>query len=179
MNQSKGIILVEALIAVVILSLGIATILKSLNYSARATEAAKNYLTIEYLLYEKMNEYIILPKQEEGLFEGRFENPYTNILWKIEVKEKYKSDALLPGDNTEEATLPKEPVVHLYSIEGSAIWESKKDLAPIFYSTQVLIPENVIEVDDDESKDESDDDIRESNPRKTPILSHNEDDDEE
>lgn len=174
MKKNRGIVLLEVLISVVILSIGISIALQSLAYSVKASQFTSEYIDIQNLLYDKLKEYMgqILP--EPGKFQGYFDEPYQNIEWIIEIKDSAQQEDLIPSEyNTGELSdLTKSPnsadddeiLIHLFSFEAQAIWNSKNTPHQVTYSTLLTVvetPDNVIDDETNTSRNEMETDIDE------------------
>ncbi|UCB56656.1 MAG: prepilin-type N-terminal cleavage/methylation domain-containing protein [Candidatus Omnitrophota bacterium] len=93
--RNKGFLLLEVMLAVTILSLGLALILRSFTTSLRAIKTSRNFLIANLLLEE-----LIWQKEEEkakGLGkaeEGKFSSPFDGFSYKASFEEQEEVPAL-------------------------------------------------------------------------------------
>ncbi|MBI1883659.1 MAG: hypothetical protein HYS08_05585 [Chlamydiae bacterium] len=94
-KEEKGILLIEALLALVVLSIAITATVRSFTYVAKVHRLTKFYLTALRLLETKMSEIEIQPELEEGESSGVFGKPDQDFKWNLrvdEVKSKKESE---------------------------------------------------------------------------------------
>jgi hypothetical protein len=119
-KKTQGILLVEALISIVILSVGITASIRSLSYASKIHGLTKNYLMGLKLLEEKIAELEALPELEEGETSGTFEAPYHLFSWTSRVEELE-----LPVDAPEEESAETEPTVTYLKVSLEVNWHTR------------------------------------------------------
>ena len=85
-SQNKGILLVEALLSILILSVAITASVRSITYSVKAHHTTREYYNALQLLKNKMSELESVPELKEGIQEGFFEKPYRSFSWFIQIE---------------------------------------------------------------------------------------------
>lgn len=97
--KNKGFLLLEVMLAVTILSLGLALILRSFTTSLRAIKTSRNFLIanllLEELIWQKEEEKAqgsgkIIPEEEEG----EFSSPFDSFSYKTNFEEQEEVSAL-------------------------------------------------------------------------------------
>jgi hypothetical protein len=131
-KKAQGILLVEALISIVILSVGITASIRSLAYASKIHGLTKNYLMGLRLLEEKMAELEALPKLEEGETSGTFEAPDNLFSWTSKVEELEQ-----PIDESEEKPVETEPTVTYLKVSLQVKWKTR-DARAVFIDTILL-----------------------------------------
>ena len=152
-----GIILVEVLLAVLVLSIGISLILRSLVFSIKATEFSKEYLDIHNLLYEKLMVYKAEAVPQVGTFKGNFSPPYQKVSWQIDIQDTFKetndnsshAEELDPLEETV-SDVEDEIKIHLITFNITADWKSKNTPHNLTYSTAITIVENTESIQSDD-----------------------------
>lgn len=109
--NKHGILLVEALLAIVVLGVSISAAVKSYTYAARVHILSADYLKAGALAQEKMAQLDALPKLLDGASSGEFEGPDKGFRWKVNIRKEGKS-----GED-----------------------ETQKDSGPQFYRVSVIV----------------------------------------
>lgn len=93
-QPNAGILLLEALLAVVVLGVAITATVRSFTYAVRVYRLTGDYLTGTSLAAEKMAELEALPKLQEGESTGTFKAPDTPFSWdlRVEIIPRSKED---------------------------------------------------------------------------------------
>lgn len=119
-RSNSGFLLLEVLVAIVILTVGIAIILRSFNSSINTIKGLDDYLAATSLIEQKMFQL-----QTEGLnnvpAEGNFDSGYKKFSWKIN-------------------SLPQQDL-SIHKVDLSIIWDtanSKKSLLVQTYLNEPL-----------------------------------------
>ena len=84
--KNKGSLIIEALLAVVILSTSLSLILQSLVASLRANVYSVDYTQALILLESKMNESLMKGKTTEGSEEGDFPEPHERYSYVLKTQ---------------------------------------------------------------------------------------------
>jgi len=132
MKRSQGILLLEALISIVIFSVGITASIRSLSYASKIHGLTKNYLMGLRLLEEKIAELEALPKLEEGETSGTFVAPDNLFSWTSKVEELEQ-----PIDEPEEKPVETEPTVTYLRVSLQVKWKTR-DARAVFIDTILL-----------------------------------------
>ncbi len=90
-SQNTGILLVEALLAIVILSVAITATIRSFAYATRVHRITSENLRATRLASEKMAELEALPKLQEGESKGNFKRPDEQFFWKLLIEPVARS----------------------------------------------------------------------------------------
>jgi hypothetical protein len=118
-KRSQGILLLEALISIVVLSVGITAAIRSLAYASNIHDLTKNYLMGLRLLEEKIAEMDALPELEEGETSGVFEILQGLFTWTAKVTALEQTITEEP----EEEPVEIEPSTHYLSVSIQVKWE--------------------------------------------------------
>lgn len=122
-HPSRGALLVEALLAVMILSIGLTVIIRSLMTSLRATSYTADYSMAVFLLEDKINGLMQNGFIEDGHSEEEnLEAPFEKFVYRIEAHNI--KDADKPGN--------------LNQVELSLSWPSGRKMRKIFLTTYLL-----------------------------------------
>ena len=133
MKRSQGILLLEALISIVIFSVGITASIRSLSYASKIHGLTKNYLMGLRLLEEKIAELEALPKLEEGETSGTFVAPDNLFSWTSKVEELEQ-----PIDEPEEtSSVETESTVTYLRVSLQVKWKTR-DARAVFIDTILL-----------------------------------------
>lgn len=96
LRSRKGYLLLEAVASILIISIGLAIILRSFTYSLRASKIAQEYFVASLLLKDKMWELEEKQRREEGIavYESTEKIPDTNYTLKTKVSRLADTDPL-------------------------------------------------------------------------------------
>lgn len=96
-NNSKGSLLIEALLSVVILSISLTLIIRSMTSSLRATIYSLDYAKAGWLADNTMFTFLHTPAEVEGGSKsGEFSPPFEKYGYEMEIKEFSRDGESLP-----------------------------------------------------------------------------------
>jgi len=116
-KDKKGYLLIEALFAVIILSVGISVIIKSMTMSLKALNYSSLYMDALILADNKMFEYLRTGFIEAGINEKR-QLPYPNAKYKYFLNSSIFENSLLRQEND---TMEN----NINTVELQLRWDSK------------------------------------------------------
>ena len=122
-NQS-GIILVEALLAVVILGVGISLVVQSLNVSRRNVARSLDYTRAIFSIENKLTEMLLSPSSSLSL----------------DADESLQDAGQEYAFNLKEKSLARENVNHLKDVEANLSWKTGHRENVLSVSTLVFDP---------------------------------------
>ncbi|MHB9023282.1 MAG: type IV pilus modification PilV family protein [Armatimonadota bacterium] len=94
-SGARGITLLEVIVAMVILSIGIAGTLQAFSACMRTSKAAETYTLAASLAQQAISEMARQPALEAGEYSGTFAEPDEDYSWTADVLQA-NSDGLLP-----------------------------------------------------------------------------------
>lgn len=103
LKRSAGAVILEALLAVVILAVGLTVLVQTMTAGLRAEAAAGTYIQAAALLSRPLTEQFVLP---EAAAEGRGDSPFEHF--------RFRTAPLAP-ESTEDG-------LTLYPVETAVIW---------------------------------------------------------
>ena len=112
----KGILLYEALIAIVVLTFGITIAMRAFIYASKSRQLTDQYLSAIDLLESKIKEYESLKSVEAGAHEGTLEKKGRSYQWSIEIEALEESE-------------DEEIENNFWIIHGEISWDQKRILS--------------------------------------------------
>lgn len=83
MASGDGFTLIEVLVAMTLLAVGLVTLMELFSGSLSLAHSSRVYTTVTFLASQKMGEALLF--EEEPTTSGRFEAPYDNFNYNIEI----------------------------------------------------------------------------------------------
>ncbi len=85
-QSQRGYILVEAAVALVLLSVGSMTIHRTIQEAIRTRGQAQDFTHARFLLTQVVSELEVQPELVESTAQGRFDEEYSRFSWTYEVR---------------------------------------------------------------------------------------------
>ncbi len=128
MKSRRGLTLMEVLLAMLILSTAIVTILPQLRQAARMSRRAKNIVTASQIASNFLQELQLEKKIEEGKEKGTFDD-FEAYSWETEIEKVKMKEAFGEGFFAEKNSGAKEMYLErLYRVKLRVFWgEGKAD----------------------------------------------------
>lgn len=124
---TRGYILLEAVIAMALLSVGIIAIQGSLRQAVIVRGQATDYTQARFLLDEIMGKYELQPMLVEGSDSGVCKAPYSRFKWKSKVtKVEVPMPPIPPSIPPDKAEKLKLDAGYLAKIEATVTWQRNK-----------------------------------------------------
>ena len=123
-SSQKGFTLLEILLAISILGVALTVIMQQFSAGLRIGQASKTYTTATVYAKQKLEEFQLVEKMEEGEEVGDFDDGYT---WKVSVLpyEDYMEEAVESGEDEE---LFEHLPLEMYRLESVVYWmEGEKE----------------------------------------------------
>jgi general secretion pathway protein I len=123
-SSQKGFTLLEILLAISILGVALTVIMQQFSAGLRIGQASKTYTTATAYAKQKLEEFQLVEKMEEGEEVGDFDDGYT---WKVSVLpyEDYMEEAVESGEDEE---LFEHLPLEMYRLESVVYWmEGEKE----------------------------------------------------
>ncbi|MBI1869997.1 MAG: hypothetical protein HYS07_02255 [Chlamydiae bacterium] len=100
--HSQGLLLIEALLSVVILSVAVSAAIRAFAYSAKVDRLTKDYLALLPLAEEKMSLLEAEPHLDEGETSEKFDKPYSDFSWQAHIRKIHKNNVQMESEEKEE-----------------------------------------------------------------------------
>ena len=113
MKRKQGFTLIEVLVAMAILSVGIAVLIELFSGSLRLLRTSGEYTKAVNYARVKMEEMTVKPTVNEGIEEGEFDGAYR---WQVDVKRV----DILPA----RIEIDFKPPVELFQVKVHVLWKS-------------------------------------------------------
>jgi len=113
MKRKQGFTLIEVLVAMAILSVGIAVLIELFSGSLRLLRTSGEYTKAVNYARVKMEEMTVKPTVNEGIEEGEFDGAYR---WQVDVKRV----DILPA----RIEIDFKPPVELFLVKVHVLWKS-------------------------------------------------------
>jgi len=123
-STQHGFTLLEILLAISILGVALTVIMQQFSAGLRIGQASKTYTTATAYAKQKLEEFQLVEKMEEGEEVGDFDDGYT---WKVSVLpyEDYMEEAVESGEDEE---LFEHLPLEMYRLESVVYWmEGEKE----------------------------------------------------
>jgi general secretion pathway protein I len=113
MKRTRGFTLIEVVVAMAILSVGIAVIIELFSGSLRLVKTSGEYTQAVNYARVKIEEMTVKPTVNEGIEEGEFDGAYR---WQVDVKRV----DILPA----RIEIDYKPPVELFLVKVHVLWKS-------------------------------------------------------
>lgn len=159
-KREPGFLLLEALLAITLISVGSSAIMRTYSTSISAGIVSQQYIVASNLIEQKFWDILALDEISAAPTEGSFDSPYDMYSFSVTIEEQMPeleptdefselpTDAISSGEP--QKTDEEEPVYILYIIEVAVTWTYRGDEKQLIQKTAVIRkePEEGEEFDD-------------------------------
>lgn len=154
-KKQFGFLLLEAILAITLISVGSAAIMRTYTTSLAAGIVSQQYIIASNLIEEKLWDILALSDISSAQESGAFPEPFNKYSFNVSIDERMPEaevdfdDTAAQEDSSGDVKEQEEQEIYiLYTIEVTVLWEYRNDKKQLSYETATIRKQKEEDMDD-------------------------------